>query len=103
IKKTQPLPRLYQSGCCPSGKDFIRKNHFKMMKTGLFILIFFLVIGKASAQMAIHDRAIVAQQERMVYKEWDQDKFYPKPNRILGIPTNLLWYMTWALHPNYPK
>src|SRR5690606_11060037 len=40
---------------------------------------------------------------RMVYKEWDQDKFYPKPNRILGVPTNLLWFMTWALHPNYPK
>src|SRR5690606_25813235 len=31
------------------------------------------------------------------------NKFYPKPNRILGVPTNLLWYMTWALHPNYPK
>src|SRR5690554_654217 len=73
------------------------------MKTGLFILTFFLVIGKASAQMAIHDRAIVAQRERMVYKEWDRNKFYPKPNRILGVPTNLLWYMTWALHPNYPK
>src|SRR5690606_29579609 len=51
----------------------------------------------------IHDRAIVAQQERMVYKDWDRNKFYPKPNRILGVPTNLLWYMTWALHPNYPK
>src|SRR5690554_6361512 len=74
-----------------------------MMKSGLFILIYFLVFWKASAQMAIHDRAIVAQQERMVYKEWDQDKFYPKPNRILGVPTNLLWYMTWAFHPNYPK
>src|SRR5690606_32894333 len=62
-----------------------------------------LFSSTASAQMAIHDRAIVAQQERMVYKEWDRNKFYPKPNRILGIPTNLLWYMTWALHPNYPK
>ena len=73
------------------------------MKTVLFILICFLFSWTASAQMAIHDRAIVAQQERMVYKEWDRDKFYPKPNRILGVPTNLLWYMTWALHPNYPK
>ena len=73
------------------------------MRTVLLILICFLVSWNAVAQMAIHDRAIVAQQERMVYKEWDQDKFYPKPNRILGVPTNLLWYMTWALHPNYPK
>lgn len=73
------------------------------MKTVLFILICFVLSGKVSAQMIIHDRAIVAQQERMVYKEWDRNKFYPKPNRILGVPTNLLWYMTWALHPNYPK
>jgi hypothetical protein len=73
------------------------------MKISLFILICFLFSWTASAQMTIHDRAIVVQQERMVYKEWDQDKFYPKPNRILGVPTNLLWYMTWALHPNYPK
>src|SRR5690554_3055656 len=73
------------------------------MKTVLFILICFVLSWKVSAQMAIHDRAIVAQQKRMVYKEWDRNKFYPKPNRILGVPTNLLWYMTWALHPNYPK
>ncbi len=73
------------------------------MKTGLFILIYFMVTWKAAAQIAIHDRAIVAQRERMVYKEWDRNKFYPKPNRILGLPTNLLWYMTWALHPNYPN
>lgn len=73
------------------------------MKTGLFILIYLLVTWKVTGQTAIHDRAIVAQQERMVYKEWDRSKFYPKPNRILGVPTNLLWYMTWALHPNYPK
>lgn len=73
------------------------------MKTNLFILICLLISWNAVAQITIHDRAIVAQQERMVYKEWDRNKFYPKPNRILGIPTNLLWYMTWALHPNYPK
>src|SRR5690606_35442250 len=90
-------------GCSPSRKDFIRQNNFKEMKTGLVILICFLLSWKVSAQMTIHDRAVVAQRERMVYKEWDRNKFYPKPNRILGVPTNLLWYMTWALHPNYPK
>src|SRR5690606_33830662 len=100
---TQSLPELYQSGCSSSEQGFIRQKNFKMMKTVLLILIYFLVSWDAAAQMAIHDRAIVAQQERMVYKEWDQDKFYPKPNRILGVPTILLWYMTWALHPNYPK
>src|SRR5690606_5272560 len=74
-----------------------------MMRTNLFILICFLASWNAAEKMAIHVRAIVAQRERMVYKEWDRNKFYPNPNRILGVPTNLLWYMTWALHPNYPK
>ena len=44
------------------------------MKIVLFILICLLFSWTASAQMAIHDRAIVAQQERMVYKEWDRNK-----------------------------
>src|SRR5690606_18546807 len=25
------------------------------------------------------------------------------PKRILGIPTNPHWFLTWALHPDYPK
>src|SRR5690606_18827152 len=102
IENTQPLPELSQSGCSSCGKGFIQQDYSKIMKTNLFILICLLISWNAAAQMAIHDRAIVAQQERMVYKEWDRDKFYPKPNRILGVPTILLWYMTWALHPNYP-
>lgn len=70
------------------------------------LLSFIIGVGLSShaiSQTPIYDQAIVAQQERMVFKEWDKDKFYPKPNRILGIPTNPNWFLTWALHPNYPK
>lgn len=71
------------------------------MKNILSILIFFSAISLCWGQVPIHDRAIVAQQERMVFKEWNRDQFFPKPYRLLGIPTNPLWYSTWALHPNY--
>jgi len=73
------------------------------MKNKLFLISFFSIAISAHGQQAIHDRAIEAQQERMVFKQWDQNKFYPKPNRILGIPINPTWYLTWALHPDYPK
>lgn len=72
------------------------------MKALLTILIFSCFYVSLYGQMPIHDKAIVAQQERMVFKQWDEDKFYPEPKRFLGIPTNPLWYSTWALHPNYP-
>lgn len=73
------------------------------MKRALLLLIGYLLIPKVYSQIPIHDRAIVAQQERMVFKQWDKDRFNPKPNRLLGIPSNPNWYLTWALHPNYPK
>lgn len=72
------------------------------MKSILTFSIFFSVSVSLYGQTLIHDKAIVAQQERMVFKQWDEDKFYPEPKRFLGIPTNPLWYSTWALHPNYP-
>lgn len=62
-----------------------------------------LFICGGQAQTPIQDRAVVAQQERMVFKQWDEDRFLPGPSRFLGIPTNSNWYLTWALHPNYPK
>lgn len=52
-----------------------------------------------SAQLKIYDEAIVNQQERMVFKQWDEDKFTPKPGFLY---LNPLYWMTWGLHPNYP-
>lgn len=73
------------------------------MKKALLLLIGYLLIPKAYGQIPIYDKAIVAQQERMVFKQWDKDNFNPKPNRFFGVPTNPNWLLTWALHPNYPK
>ena len=36
----------------------------------------------------------------MVFKQWDADKFTPKSG-FLGL--NPEYWITWALHPNYPK
>ncbi|SHN23179.1 hypothetical protein SAMN04488057_11270 [Cyclobacterium lianum] len=69
----------------------------------LFPAFGLLFMAGSQAQTPIQDRAVVAQQERMVFKQWDEDRFLPRPNRFLGIPTNSNWYLTWALHPNYPK
>ena len=74
------------------------------MKRALLLFIMgFWLSSHAISQTPIYDKAIVAQQERMVFKEWGRGGFYPKPNRLLGIPTNPNWFLTWALHPDYPK
>lgn len=46
------------------------------------------------------DRHIVNQQERMVHKQWDRKKFTPTSG-FLGL--NYQYWLTWGLHPNYPK
>lgn len=51
------------------------------------------------AQLAIEDRAMRYQQERMVFKQWDKGKFEPTPGFLW---TNPYYWMTWGLHPNYP-
>lgn len=53
----------------------------------------------ALAQRPIYDKHIVHQQERMVFKEWDRDKFTPKKG-FLGL--NPAYWLTWAWHPDYP-
>lgn len=73
------------------------------MKYLTITLLIYLIGIPCYSQMVIEDKAIRYQQERMVFKQWDEDKFYPLPNRFLGIPTNPLWYLTWGLHPDYPN
>jgi hypothetical protein len=67
-----------------------------------FMLLFFcsLSISLSSAQRVIKDASISYQQQRMVFSQWDADKFTPKPG-FLGL--NPLYWITWALHPDYPK
>jgi len=70
-----------------------------MKKSGLIIFLCFLS-AVAISQKKITDKHITYQQERMVFKQWDADKFTPKPG-FLGL--NPQYWITWALHPNYPK
>lgn len=66
----------------------------------LFIFLFSAGSLFCSAQKRIRDRHITNQQERMVFKQWDRSKFTPTSG-FLGL--NPEYWLTWALHPNYPK
>jgi hypothetical protein len=57
-----------------------------------------LLVQQASAQMAINDESIRYQQERMVYKQWDRNKFTPTSG-FLGL--NPYYWLTWGLMPGY--
>lgn len=51
------------------------------------------------AQQSIKDEAMTYQQQRMVYQQWDQDKFTPKAGFL---SLNPYYWLTWGLfHPNY--
>src|SRR5690606_18904202 len=66
------------------------------------ILLLFALPMHLFSQMKIRDKAITHQQERMVYKQWSQNKFTPS-TKILGVQVNPLWYTIWGLHPNYRR
>lgn len=70
------------------------------MKKSQLILFLCLVAMTCFGQKKISDKHITHQQERMVFKQWDADKFTPKSG-FLGL--NPEYWITWALHPNYPK
>ena len=69
-----------------------------------YSLIFFFLFYNINlfAQKKIKDEAMRYQQERMVFKQWDSKKFKPS-TKVFGVEVNPLWYVTWALHPNYRK
>lgn len=66
------------------------------MLTILLSFVFFQTFG----QRTIRDRHITNQQERMVFKQWDRNKFTPTSG-FLGL--NPEYWLTWVWHPNYPK
>lgn len=70
------------------------------MKHQFLALLIVLNIQSAFAQLAIEDKAMRYQQERMVFKQWDRGKFEPTSG-WLGI--NPYYWLTWGLHPNYPN
>jgi hypothetical protein len=67
----------------------------------LMLLFLLFSAGRLSAQQMINDEAVRYQQERMVFKQWDQDKFKPGSG-FLGL--NPYYWLTWGLfQPNYHK
>ncbi|WP_316819091.1 hypothetical protein [Pedobacter nyackensis] len=70
------------------------------MKKYIFLILLQGITIACLAQLAIEDRAIRYQQERMVFKQWDRKKFEPTSG-WLGI--NPYYWLTWGLHPSYPK
>src|SRR5690606_34403944 len=54
---------------------------------------------EAQTVKRISDKHIRYQQERMVHKQWDRDKFTPKRGFL---SLNYQYWLTWALHPSYP-
>ncbi|MFF5381935.1 hypothetical protein [Pedobacter suwonensis] len=71
------------------------------MKNIILALLFLeLATAMAFGQKSIRDNAIRYQQERMVFKQWDRNKFVPEPGFL---HLNPMYWLTWGLHPNYPK
>lgn len=66
----------------------------------IVLLLLLLVPIFVMAQKSIRDESITYQQERMVFKQWDRNKFTPTSG-WLGL--NPYYWLTWGLHPNYPK
>ena len=71
-----------------------------MKKLTLVSLLFAAATPFAFGQKKIGDQSIRYQQGRMVFKQWDQDKFKPSAG-FLGL--NPLYWLTWAWHRDYHK
>jgi hypothetical protein len=69
------------------------------MKLFFLTILLGLVLQQASAQTKINDESIRYQQERMVYKQWDNNKFTPTHGFLW---LNPYYWLTWALYPSYP-
>jgi len=70
-----------------------------------FFLILFsslwLLRQQCSAQSVVRDQSVGYQQERMVYLQWDQNKFTPTAGFL---HLNPYYWLTWGLfHPDYHK
>ncbi|SDH29993.1 hypothetical protein [Mucilaginibacter gossypii] len=64
-----------------------------------FILI--ALIHQCFGQSAVNDQSVRYQEQRMVYLQWDQNKFTPKAGFL---SLNPYYWLTWGLfHPNYHK
>lgn len=71
------------------------------MKTLLSVLLIAISIPiKSFSQSIIHDQAIIYQEERMVYKQWDKKKFTPE-FKWYNPGSYYSYALTWLLHQGY--
>src|ERR1700761_2395938 len=68
----------------------------------LFLLSFFLLaLTAVNAQVPIDDEAFRYQEQRMVYQQWDQNKFKPGKGFL---DLNPYYWLVWGFpYPNYHK
>jgi hypothetical protein len=71
-----------------------------MKKLSMLFILCGSVTPFVFGQKKINDESIRFQQERMVFKQWDKQKFKPSAG-FLGL--NPLYWLTWAWHTDYPK
>lgn len=63
--------------------------------------IWFSLMQQCFGQSLAQDKAVRYQQERMVYLQWDKNKFEPKAGFL---SLNPYYWLTWGLfHPSYHK
>jgi hypothetical protein len=67
----------------------------------LFSLILLAQLNRCFSQTLASDESVRYQQQRMVYLQWDRNKFTPKAGFL---SLNPYYWLTWGLfHPNYHK
>jgi hypothetical protein len=65
------------------------------------LIIILLLPFRLLAQTAIQDKAVTHQEQRMVFNNWDQNKFDPKGGFLT---LNPYYWLVWGLfYPNYHK
>jgi hypothetical protein len=71
------------------------------MKKLAYTFICLLFCGHVLAQSEVYDKAVVHQSQRMVFQQWDQNKFDPTKGFL---DLNPYYWLVWGLFdPNYHK
>jgi hypothetical protein len=72
----------------------------KLFIISLLVLFFFFSV-RTQAQSIVKDNAIINQSQRMVFQQWNQNSFYPKPGFL---SLNPYYWLVWGFFdPNYHR
>jgi hypothetical protein len=71
------------------------------MKNFILFIFSLMICASCFAQEEINDQSLRYQEQRMVFQQWDQNKFTPTSG-FLGL--NPYYWLTWGwFYPNYHK